>query len=106
MSGDRTLLYDSRRKKYIVLEALEDGYAESIVGSYKKVSEAYEQTYGGSIKEIHGNSKGFEGAEGSDIWDLQFPRYGGNGSRDVAAPEGEGLPSDPAGDDKHLLRGD
>ena len=106
MSGDVKILYDGRRKKYVLLRALEDGYAESIVGSYKKVSEAYEQTYGGSITEIHGNLESLRGTEGSDIWDLQLPRNGGDDAGDGASIGGEGLQSDPAGDDKHLLRGD
>ena len=101
-SGDARILYDPKRKKYVIIEALEDGYFEVAAGTYEAMEEEYEQAYTRATDEVYGNTESFESAEGSDIWNLQFSQDGGNGRRNDSAVEGEGFQGDIAGSDQFL----
>lgn len=104
--GETTILYDGRRKKYVLLEAMDDGYSEAAIGSYAKVRGVYEQTYTGTAHEIHEDTNEIRSEQRPSVWDLQLSQDGGNDVGDAGSIGGEGLQGNSAGNDEHLLQGD
>ena len=105
-SGDTTILYDEKRKKFSLLEATEDGYLEVTAGRYEKVRSFYEQAHREADSDIHADSNQARTERGRGVWGLQPSQDGGHDVRYVGSSGGEGLQTDTAGDDEHLRSGD
>ena len=101
-SGDARILYDPKRKKYVIIEALEDGYFEVAAGTYEAMEEEYEQAYTRATDEVYGNLEGAKSAEGSDLWDLQFSQNREYDDGDDSPVGSEGFQGDIAGSDQYL----
>ena len=104
-NGDSTVIYDGRRRKYILIEATDDGYIEVFAGNYEKVRSIYEQAHRGADYEIHEDSNEARTQQGRGLWDMQLSQNRGNDDRNAGQAGSEGLQTDAAGDDEHLRRG-
>lgn len=102
-SGDNTIIYDGRRKKYILIEAMEDGYFEVAAGTYEEMSDLYERAHRGTNYEIHADSNETRAQQGRGMWDMQFPQNRGNDDRDAGPSGSQGLQDDTARGNEHLL---
>ncbi|MBQ9860950.1 MAG: hypothetical protein IJO75_01690 [Clostridia bacterium] len=105
-SGDNTIIYDGRRKKYILIEAMEDGYFEVVAGTYEEMRALYERVHAEEDRGIHADIKTARSEPRRGLWDLQFSQNRGNDDRNAGSPGNQGLQDDTAGGNEHLRSSD
>lgn len=104
-SGDNTIIYDGKRKKYILLEALEEGYFEVATGTYEEMRGLYERAHRGTDYEIHADSNETRTQQGRGLWDMQLSQNRGNDDRNVRSSGSQGLQDDTSRGNEHLRSG-
>ena len=105
-SGDNTIIYDGKRRKYVLLEAMEEGYFEVTAGTYEEVSDIYERVHEKQNRSIYGSLNRARAGSRAGMWDMQLSQNRGNDERDAGSSGSQRLQTDTAGNDEHLLRGD
>ena len=104
-SGDATIIYDAKRKRYVMIEALERGYFEVTSGTYEEMRDLYERVYAQQNRGLYEDLDQTRSKQGSGVWNLQLSEDRGYDVGDAGSFRGEGFQADTAGNDEHLRGG-
>lgn len=104
-SGDGNIIYDGRRGKYILIEALEEGYFEVAAGTLGEMEALYERVHGKEDRGIHADINEARFRPRTGVWDMQLSQNRGHDAGDVRQTGGEELQDDSTRGNEHLRQG-
>lgn len=103
--GDLTVL-NQNGKRFVLIEATEDGYIELKKGKYEEVYAEYERVHGEKDTGFYEDIDEIRTEQNPNLWNLQYAGNRGNDVGDVGQVGSEELSTNTAGSDEYLRKSD